>query len=194
MATAGATHGRLEHLHWPEDVTRREAKAAQVRATLPAWAEAKAPAPVPVAEPLSPSKFDGPKALPDPSGTALSEEDAKARGTALHRLLEYLPDAADPMDMANRLGRYGPNGEDLLPLAQAVLQEPSLAHIFADGTLAEVTLTAKLPSLGGQAVLGTIDRLIIEDDRILAVDFKSNSVVPSAPEKTPSGILAQMGA
>ena len=98
------------------------------------------------------------------------------------------------MGMANRLGRYGPNDEDLFPLAQSVLAESALAHIFADGTLAEVTLTAKLPSLGGQSALGTIDRVIIEDDRILAVDFKSNMVVPSIPEKTPSGILAQMGA
>ena len=117
-----------------------------------------------------------------------------ARGTTLHRLLEHLPGAADPTGLANRLGRHGPNGEDLLPLAQAVLADPSLAHIFTQNSLAEVTLTAKLPSLGGQAVLGTIDRLIIENDRILAVDFKSNTVVPGAPEKTPAGVLAQMGA
>ena len=115
-------------------------------------------------------------------------------GTLLHGLLEHLPHADDPVDLANRLGRYGPGNEDLLPLAQAVLNAPSLAHIFAEGTLAEVTLTAKLPSLGGQPVLGTIDRLIFDGDRILAVDFKSNAVVPSHPEKIPSGILAQMGA
>ncbi|EPX77406.1 double-strand break repair helicase AddA [Litoreibacter arenae] len=194
MAKAGAVDGRLEHLQWPEDLPRRDSEAAPQRTALPAWAEVKAAMPEPVLEPLSPSKLDGPKALPDPSGVALSEEDAKARGTALHRLLEHLPHAPDAMDLANRLGRYGPNDEDLLPLAQTVLAEPSVAHIFATGTLAEVTLTAKLPSLDGRAMLGTIDRLIIDDDRILAVDFKSNVVVPDAPEKTPSGILAQMGA
>ena len=194
MSVAGANDGRLEHLPWPEDLGRREPKVIQDRAALPAWAKGKAPAALHMLEPISPSKLDGPKALPDPSGTALSEDDAKARGTALHRLLEHLPNAADPMEMANRLGRYGPNDEDLLPLAQTVLQTPSLTHIFAHGSLAEVTLTAKLPSLGGRAVLGTIDRLIIEKDRILAVDFKSNTVVPSTPENTPSGILAQMGA
>ncbi|SHF35375.1 DNA helicase/exodeoxyribonuclease V, subunit A [Litoreibacter ascidiaceicola] len=194
MAKAGVVDGRLAHLNWPDDLPRREAEAKPERAALPAWVETKAPTVAPTPEPLSPSKFEGAKALPDPSGAALSEEDAKARGTALHRLFEHLPHAADPMDLANRLGRYGPNEEDLYPLAQAVLGDPSLAHIFADGTLAEVTLTAKLPSLGGQVVLGTIDRLIIEDDRILAVDFKSNVVLPDTAEKTPTGILSQMGA
>ncbi|WP_298259067.1 double-strand break repair helicase AddA [uncultured Litoreibacter sp.] len=194
MASLKADDGRLEHLSWPEDLPTREKEAAAVLATLPDWAQQTAPDRPPSQEPLSPSKFNGAKALPDPSGTALSEDDAKLRGTALHRLLEHLPNAADPMDLANRLGRYGPNDEDLFPLAQAVLEAPALSHIFADGTLAEVTLTAKLPSLNGQSVLGTIDRLIIEDDRILAVDFKSNVVVPPSAHMTPSGILAQMGA
>ena len=194
MAAAGANDGRLEHLQWPEDLPAREAKVAVEHAALPDWATTNAPERPDTSEPLSPSKLNGAKALPDPSGTALSEDDAKLRGTVLHRLLEHLPHAADPMDLANRLGRYGPNDEDLLPLAQSVLAAPALAHIFADGTLAEITLTAKLPSIGGQATLGTIDRLIIDDDRILAVDFKSNMVVPSTPEKTPSGISAQMGA
>ena len=194
MASLTTEDGRFSHLAWPEDTTPRAPVAAQEHAALPDWVTTSPPPAPSSMEPLSPSKLAGAKALPDPSGTALSEDDAKMRGTLLHGLLEHLPHADDPVDLANRLGRYGPGNEDLLPLAQAVLNAPSLAHIFAEGTLAEVTLTAKLPSLGGQPVLGTIDRLIFDGDRILAVDFKSNAVVPNHPEKTPSGILAQMGA
>ncbi|WP_394197780.1 double-strand break repair helicase AddA [Litoreibacter albidus] len=194
MAALGADDGRVAHLDWPQDLGPRAAEAAVVRAALPDWVLSNAPPPPATSEPVSPSKLNGAKALPDPSGTALSEEDAKLRGTVLHRLLEHLPHAEDPMDLANRLGRYGPYEEDLFPLAQRVVDTPALAHIFARDALAEVTLTAKLPSLGGQSMLGTIDRLIIGPDRILAVDFKSNVVVPDTPEKTPSGILAQMGA
>jgi ATP-dependent helicase/nuclease subunit A len=58
--------------------------------------------------------------------------------------------------------------------------------------LAEVALTAPLPGLG--MVHGAIDRLIVTDDRILAVDYKSNIVVPDRPEDTPEGILRQMAA
>ncbi|MEP3347126.1 MAG: double-strand break repair helicase AddA [Litoreibacter sp.] len=194
MASMGAEDGRIEHLHWPDDLERRPDSTEPERTSLPDWVGTKAAEPPKSTDPISPSKLGGAKALPDPSGKALSEDDAKLRGTALHRLLEHLPQAGDPTDLANRLGRHGPDGEDLLPIALSVVNAPALSPIFAQGALAEVTLTAKLPSLGGQAALGTIDRLIIEDTRILAVDFKSNVVVPASPEQTPSGILAQMGA
>ena len=39
-----------------------------------------------------------------------------------------------------------------------------------------------------------IDRLIVRDDHILAVDFKSNATVPQTPDQVPEGILRQMGA
>ena len=37
-------------------------------------------------------------------------------------------------------------------------------------------------------------RTVFDDDRVLAVDFKSNAVVPARPEDVPQGILRQMGA
>jgi ATP-dependent helicase/nuclease subunit A len=42
--------------------------------------------------------------------------------------------------------------------------------------------------------LGTIDRLIVQPDHVLAVDFKSNRTVPVTAETVPEGILRQMGA
>ena len=39
-----------------------------------------------------------------------------------------------------------------------------------------------------------IDRLILAPDRVLAVDFKTNAVLPDRPEDTPEGLLRQMGA
>ena len=46
----------------------------------------------------------------------------------------------------------------------------------------------------GGAAHGIIDRLIVGPDHVLAVDFKTNRVVPAAPEDIPEGILRQMGA
>ena len=43
-------------------------------------------------------------------------------------------------------------------------------------------------------LVGRIDRLVIEPDRVLAVDFKSHRDVPVRPEDVPEGILRQMGA
>ena len=39
-----------------------------------------------------------------------------------------------------------------------------------------------------------MDRLIVSEAEILAVDYKSNTVVPDRPEDTPEGILRQMAA
>jgi ATP-dependent helicase/nuclease subunit A len=75
--------------------------------------------------------------------------------------------------------------------ALQVLNAPALAGIFAPGTLAEVPITAQI----GQARLhGLIDRLIITDSAVTAVDFKTNRIVPDRPEQCPDGVLRQMGA
>jgi len=36
--------------------------------------------------------------------------------------------------------------------------------------------------------------LIITDDTVLAVDFKTNRLVPDTPSETPDGLLRQLGA
>jgi ATP-dependent helicase/nuclease subunit A len=36
--------------------------------------------------------------------------------------------------------------------------------------------------------------LILRDTHVLAVDFKTNAVVPATPAETPEGLLRQMGA
>ena len=125
---------------------------------------------------------------------ALDEDAAKARGTALHSLLEHLH-GRPPATRAALAARLLPDRPDLPALlaeASAVLDAPHLAHVFATGSLAEVAVTAPLDALGGARILGRIDRLIVEPGRILAVDFKSNAAVPAAPEAIPDGILRQI--
>ena len=63
--------------------------------------------------------------------------------------------------------------------------------MFGPDSLAEVPLAA---DLNGRRLVGTIDRLIVSKDHVLAVDFKSNRVVPVIAENVPDGILCQMGA
>jgi len=46
----------------------------------------------------------------------------------------------------------------------------------------------------GLRLAGTIDRLRVDPDRVLVVDYKSNALVPSGPAEVPEGILRQMGA
>ncbi len=49
-------------------------------------------------------------------------------------------------------------------------------------------------SLGGRRLHGVIDRLIVTDDVVQVIDFKSNATVPDRAETCPEGLLRQMGA
>jgi len=171
---------------WPAPMTR----AVETRAlpSLPGWATTTAAIPPRPAQPLSPSNLGGAKAIP---GDGLDEETAMARGSALHLLLEHLP-SADPADHAAIAAALVPDATlraDVLPEAQATLS----AHpgLFTAAALAEVEITA---TLLGRPMRGTIDRLIVEPDRVLAIDFKTNRVIPATAAETPEGILRQMGA
>ncbi|MFY9209779.1 MAG: double-strand break repair helicase AddA [Aestuariivita sp.] len=183
---------RLETSVW-DGMVRSDPKTPEITPDpLPDLFRQPAPRPAPVPETLSPSDLGGAKALPGDSG--LDEEAAKLRGTRIHLLLEMLPvfPQQDWADKAAQILDLDP--EDTAPLlaeARNVLTDPALGHLFSDTTLAEVAITA---DMGDCRIHGTIDRLIIAGDHVLAVDFKTNAVVPDTADATPEGLLRQMAA
>lgn len=145
--------------------------------------------------PISPSALGGAKALP---GEGAESEVAMARGSLIHRLLEDLA----PLPPGARAARGAaiaasvPGGAGCLDEVTAVLDAPALAPVLGSGVLGSgVLVEVALSGLWqGRALWGVIDRLIIEPDRVLAVDFKSNRVVPRDAGSVPEGLLRQMGA
>ncbi len=198
MTPAGATaisddRLRLEHGDWSGlPLVEVEEKIKQV----PHMPEIfHHPAPEPAAEPatLSPSDLGGAKALPGDQGQ--DEETAKLRGTRIHLLLEHLPNT-NPDTWAETSRHILPNVADdiragLLAETASILNSDALKPVFARSALAEVPVTATLNS---QRMHGIIDRLIVTETEVLAVDFKTNATVPSTPEACPVGLLRQMGA
>jgi ATP-dependent helicase/nuclease subunit A len=174
---------------WPDRVARAEAVAKAV--TLPAWAAAPAPEAPRAAHVLSPSDLGGAKALPGEPPEP--EADAKTRGTALHLLLERLPglDPARWAEMAASLIANPALVPEVMAEARKVLKELSLAPLFTTDALTEVAVSAPWQ---GRILAGTIDRLLVYPDRVLIIDYKSNSLIPKRPEATPEGILRQLGA
>ena len=193
MAAVGAKPidgGRLRHQQgvWPEPA--RMPVAMPVRPDLPGWMALDAPDLPRPAQVLSPSDLGGAKALP---GEGAEEEQAKARGTALHLLLEHLPraDRTTWEAVARSLVPEPFSPADVLAEADRVLSDPALAFLFSAEALAEAGIAGLWK---GRQMLGTIDRLLIWPDRVLAVDYKSNRVVPDRAADVPEGILRQMGA
>ncbi|CAM4161079.1 double-strand break repair helicase AddA [Palleronia rufa] len=161
--------------------------------------------PGPPAEPLrlvSPSGLGGAKVLdtlsPNLEADTGPEAGATLRGSRIHLLLEHLPRATpDTWDRtARRLltgdGVAEPEIADLLDEARSVLSAPELSGLFARPALTEVALVADHPS--GARIVGSVDRLIVAPDRVLAIDYKSNRTVPDTAKETPEGLLRQMGA
>ncbi len=188
---------RIETGDWTP--VERDSSDEKPKMVLPGWAELPAPQEDRPEGPLSPSDLGGAKALPGDAG-GLDEDAAKLRGRRLHLLLEYLPDIPKPAWAATAPGILAAEGEIDPDEADALLEEatrcltaPELAAIFADDALAEVSVVAESTVLN-RRLSGQIDRLIVAPDYVLAIDFKSNAVVPGKAIETPEGLLRQMGA
>ena len=188
---------RLQHGNWAEAQAQAgTAEASETPALDPAFMQ-PAPHVPPRAKTLSPSDLGGSKALPGEDG--LDEDAAKRRGRQVHRLLEFLPQVPRSgwPATAARLLANGPDAATgaelalLLVEAEKVLTRPGLAPLFDADALTEVSITA---GLGAARLHGTIDRLIVAPDHVLAVDFKTNAMVPDVVRDCPDGLLRQMGA
>jgi len=150
---------------------------------------------------LSPSDLGGAKVMP--GETEAEERDAAlSRGSLIHLLLEHLPAIAAPdrSTYAHALVAAMPDAgmipdhDGLIADVLRLIDNPTLAGIFTADGLNEVSLTAHLPELEDRAIQGTIDRLVITAERVTAIDFKSNRIIPAGPDQVPEGILRQMGA
>ncbi len=186
---------------WPQEVESRPGTPSQTPPMArPDWLTTP-PAPPMVPPPiLTPSQL----ADPDPQLTETGLRhgiDAAREGTLIHRLLEVLPGIApsDRNDLADQIIRSeapdlpAERSADIVASCRTLLEMPDLAMIFAADALSEVPVTARLSRLDMVPMYGIIDKLVILDDTVLAVDFKSHSRPPTSPEDIPTKILRQMG-
>lgn len=187
---------RYQHLDWPENDDATGGQDTLTSVKLPELLWQVSPVPVPAQAVLSPSGLGGAKALPGEAGE--STDLALARGSQLHLLLEHLPlwpetlwrERARAL-LASQEAGLPADFEAILVEALRVMAAPGLAALFGPDSLAEVEITA---DLFDRPLSGAIDRLSVAPDHVLAVDYKSNRIVPARPDDVPEGLLRQMGA
>ncbi|KMW58918.1 ATP-dependent nuclease subunit A [Candidatus Rhodobacter oscarellae] len=198
LGAVDTEHGlRYEPLGWAQGELEQPKQPADLDTTIPIWASQVADTPARPEEPLAPSGLGGAKAIGGLGGQ--DEETALRHGSMVHRLLEVLPECepghseAVAQQLLSAEFADAPQ-TDAIREAMAVLQDPALSHLFVAGTQSEVDLTASIAALNGRRVAGVVDKLVVTGSKVLAVDYKTNAVVPGSPAEVPEGILRQMGA
>lgn len=176
-----------------------ETASVDLEATdLPTWATAAiGPEPRPP-RPLAPSAA-GEELGSDPPLPAELAKNAARRGVLIHRLLERLPDIDRETREAKGAAWLDRQARDLPPesraemLAQAlsVIDHSDFQDIFSPSALAEVPLAA---TINGIVVSGTVDRLLVEEQRLTIVDFKTARRPPVTVSEIPNSTLKQMAA
>jgi len=164
----------------------------------PAWLHLPAPVESRPPRPLAPSSLGEDRVADPPPGPALLA--AARRGRLLHALFERLP--ALPAESRAAAGarwlEHSGGVEDeaeragLVRDVCAIIADPAHAAIFAADALAEAPIAAVLPE--GMVVAGTVDRLRVEPDRVLLVDFKTGRRAPADLAAVPEHHLRQMAA
>ncbi|MEM7320809.1 MAG: 3'-5' exonuclease, partial [Pseudomonadota bacterium] len=199
MVKAGATRLddtdvlRLSHADWTTPPLHDHFEPTPVPSPIPDLFQHDPEPELPGPEIISPSDLGGAKALPGEAG--LDEEAAKLRGSQIHLLLEHLPSVPSnqrAMRASELLApESGETWQSLLGEVTKVLDKADLAWLFRPDSLAEVPVTA---TVGQVRLHGIIDRLVVEEGVVWAVDFKTNALVPETAQACPQGLLRQMGA
>ena len=190
----------------PADNTDGAVSAPHARLSdikLPGWARAMPRAEPAPSRPLSPSRptEDAPAPLsPLMADQRLGQDNRRFhRGRLIHRLLEILPDL--PPDKRLQAARdflgqaaYGLPAADIdwiVGQINGILTHKDFAALFSEGSRAEVSIVGLV---GDIAVAGQVDRLVVLDDELLIIDYKTNRPPPENISDVSRAYLRQMAA
>ena len=141
-------------------------------------------------KPLSPSKLTQQEPVAD-SPITPEQEKAMIRGTFIHKLLQYLPDIV-PSARHDFIEKMTPKEIDPPFELIDLLQKPELKNLFSSDSLAEVPIVGT--TADGKSICGQIDRLVVCDNDVLIIDYKTNRYPPKAQKDIPLAYIEQMNA
>ncbi len=124
------------------------------------------------------------------------------RGSLIHKLLQTLPDlpaerrpGAAEAFLAAKPDLTDAQRAEIAAETLRVLDDPTFAALFGEGSRAEVALSGRAPGLpDGVVINGQIDRLVITDHEVMIVDYKTNRPPPTQVQDVAPAYLAQMAA
>ncbi|SFT82240.1 DNA helicase/exodeoxyribonuclease V, subunit A [Pseudovibrio denitrificans] len=203
------TKGGIEK---PEPVLPQSEKAeSQQQAAMPEWISKNVSAPERIRRLKPSAAFEEMEAKEsieqqDPKDAleaARQPEDwPLVRGRIVHRLLEFLPDlpedqrivSAERFLASSLPERFEDKRERLLDDVLGTLGTPEFAELFSANGRAEVPIQGMLTGEDGKPVeiFGLIDRLLVNDEEVIILDFKTNAYVPRSVQDVSETYVAQL--
>ncbi|KAF0117967.1 MAG: addA [Hyphomonadaceae bacterium] len=191
---------------WGEvpDMSHNEAKieTSKINIEIPTWVYA-IPKPFdPPPKRIAPSALvgdDGPSVLSPAIG---DNRQRYLRGRLIHELLQTLPNIEPNFraEWAKRKLSREPSIDDgtrqeIAASTLRIVSDPQFIEIFSTNSRAEVAIIGKGIGLPDDFIInGTIDRLVITDNEILVLDFKTNRPPPAEIEGASQTYINQMAA
>ncbi|HYD71980.1 MAG TPA: double-strand break repair helicase AddA [Candidatus Binatia bacterium] len=167
-------------------------EAAASHASLPQWARTLPPGATRI-EIAAPSRLH----RIDPALFSPRRDGQKRfrRGRLIHGLLERLPDIASErrLDAARAWLKRQDAEEDNIEAyareALTVIDDPRFAAAFGPQSRAEAPIVG---DAAGKSVRGIVDRLAIDGDRVLVLDFKTDRPAPQKVVNAPESYVLQL--
>ncbi|HEV2674820.1 MAG TPA: double-strand break repair helicase AddA [Aliidongia sp.] len=140
---------------------------------------------------------------PEPAATSPLGPDSDTtrfqRGLLVHRLMQSLPELPDAAREAAARRFLSQPAHGLDPVEQdaiaretmAVLRHGDFAALFGPGSRAEVPVVGLID---GRALNGRIDRLVVTEDAVLIVDYKTNRPPPLEVDAVSPAYVEQLAA
>ena len=174
----------------------------------PDWLATKARPHMPLTQNIAPSRTGGHDEIEHSTPTdetVLQGVDPLHRGLLMHRLLERLPSLTPEQREATAMRYLGsnlPHMGSVVHLAMVtevinVLENPLTASLFtpsnSPNTQCEIPVYGTINlKTGAHKVRGEIDRLIITDEMVHIIDFKTNRSVPDKAQNAPKAYVRQL--
>ncbi|MGQ0534131.1 MAG: double-strand break repair helicase AddA [Caulobacteraceae bacterium] len=175
-----------------QQIAAAQAEAETRRVSLPPWARTPAPgaARVEIAAPSRIARID--PALFSPRGDG---QKRFHRGRLIHGLLQRLPDVTPEKRAAVARAWLARQGADAIEVetytneALTVIGDHRFAAVFAPASRAEAPIVGEA---AGRAVRGIVDRLAVDDEHVIVLDFKTDRPAPIDPAATPEPYVLQL--
>lgn len=113
------------------------------------------------------------------------------RGTFIHKLLQHLPDIA-PEKRADFIKKMTPQGLTAPLELLDLLAKDEVRALFDQSSLPEVPIIGTISN--NKVISGQIDRLVVKNDEVLIIDYKTNRYPPESPKDIPLAYIEQMQA